>query len=166
MVGLCSRSNLSALLLPRLHRRCRQVHRSFGPQKARASGRQVWGDSIRESRSTRPDGTCVRDYVHVNDLADAHVTALERLASGADSIAVNLGTGTGYSVKQVLDKIEQVTGRKVPVRIAPRREGDPPALVADASLAEKVLTWKATRTLDDIVTTAWKWMQKQNALSS
>ena len=113
-----------------------------------------------------PDGTCVRDYVHVNDLADAHVSALERLAGGADSIAVNLGTGTGYSVKQVLDKIEQVTGRKVPVRIAPRREGDPPALVADASLAEKVLTWKATRTLDDIVTTAWKWMQKQNALSS
>jgi UDP-glucose-4-epimerase GalE len=108
-----------------------------------------------------PDGTCVRDYIHVNDLADAHVSALERLAVGADSIAVNLGTGTGYSVKQVLDKIEQVTGRKVPVRVAPRRPGDPPALVADARLAEQVLQWKAMRSLDDIVTTAWKWMQRK-----
>jgi UDP-glucose-4-epimerase GalE len=110
-----------------------------------------------------PDGTCVRDYIHVNDLADAHVSALERLAGGADSIAVNLGTGTGYSVKEVLNKIEQVTGRKVPARIAPRRPGDPPALVADPSLAEKVLQWKAKRSLDDIVTTAWKWMQKHEA---
>jgi UDP-glucose-4-epimerase GalE len=113
-----------------------------------------------------PDGTCVRDYVHVNDLADAHVSALERLAGGADSIAVNLGTGTGYSVKEVLDKIEQVTGRKVPVRVAARRAGDPPALVADPRLAEQVLQWKATRSLDDIVTTAWKWMQRREALSS
>jgi UDP-glucose-4-epimerase GalE len=109
-----------------------------------------------------PDGTCVRDYIHVNDLADAHVSALERLAGGADSIALNLGTGAGYSVKEVLNKIEQVMGRKVPARIAPRRPGDPPALVADPALAEKVLRWKATRSLDDIVTTAWKWMQKQN----
>ena len=110
-----------------------------------------------------PDGTCVRDYIHVSDLADAHVSALERLAAGADSIAVNLGTGTGYSVKEVLDKIEQVTGRKVPARVAPRRAGDPPALVADPRLAEQVLRWKATRSLDDIVGTAWRWMQKQKA---
>ena len=110
-----------------------------------------------------PDGTCVRDYIHVNDLADAHVSALERLAAGADSIAVNLGTGTGYSVKEVLDKIEQVTGRKVPARVAPRRAGDPPALVANPRLAEQVLRWKATRSLDDIVGTAWRWMQKQRA---
>ncbi len=110
-----------------------------------------------------PDGTCVRDYIHVNDLADAHVSALERLAGGADSIAVNLGTGTGYSVKEVLNKIEQVTRRKVPARIAPRRPGDPPALVADPRLAEQVLRWKAKRSLDEIVTTAWKWMQKHQA---
>jgi UDP-glucose-4-epimerase GalE len=110
-----------------------------------------------------PDGTCVRDYIHVNDLADAHVSALERLAGGADSIAVNLGTGKGNSVKEVLNKIEQVTGRKVPTRIAPRRPGDPPALVADPRLAEQVLQWKAKRSLDDIVTTAWKWMQKHSA---
>lgn len=113
-----------------------------------------------------PDGTCVRDYVHVNDLADAHVTALELLASGANSMAVNLGTGTGYSVKQVLDKIEQVTGHKVPVRVAPRRAGDPPALVANSALAGQLLKWKAKRSLDDIVTTAWNWMQKQPKVKS
>ena len=110
-----------------------------------------------------PDGTCLRDYIHVSDLADAHVSALERLGEGADSIAVNLGTGTGYSVKEVLNKVEQVTGREVPIRIAPRRAGDPPALVADPRLAGKVLNWKATRSLDDIVTTAWRWMQSQRA---
>lgn len=109
-----------------------------------------------------PDGTCVRDYIHVNDLADAHVSALERLSSGGDSIAVNLGTGHGYSVREVLNKIEEVTGKKVPVKIAPRRPGDPPALVANAALAEKLLGWKARRSLDEIVTTAWKWMQKRN----
>lgn len=110
-----------------------------------------------------PDGTCVRDYIHVNDLADAHVSALERLSEGGDSIAVNLGTGKGHSVKEVLNKVEQVTGHKVPVRIAPRRAGDPPALVADPRLAEEVLRWKATQSLDDIVTTAWRWMKGQRA---
>jgi UDP-glucose-4-epimerase GalE len=110
-----------------------------------------------------PDGTCIRDYIHVNDLADAHVLALEHLAGGANSIAVNLGTGRGYSVKEVLNKIEEVSGLKVPVRLAGRRPGDPPALVADPALAEKLLHWKTTRTLDDIVSTAWKWMRKQTA---
>lgn len=109
-----------------------------------------------------PDGTCIRDYIHVNDLADAHVLALEHLARGADSMAVNLGAGRGYSVKEVLTKIEEVSGLKVPVRLAGRRAGDPPALVADPSLAEKLLRWKAMRTLDDIVATAWKWMQRQS----
>jgi UDP-glucose-4-epimerase GalE len=108
-----------------------------------------------------PDGTCIRDYIHVNDLAAAHLIALERLAEGADSLAVNLGTGTGYSVKEVLDKIEQITGHKVPAVIAPRRPGDPPALVADPSKAEKLLNWKATRSLDEIITTAWRWMTRK-----
>lgn len=115
-----------------------------------------------------PDGTCVRDYIHVNDLADAHVLALEHLARGANSLAVNLGTGRGYSVKEVLNKIEEVSGHKVPVRLAPRRAGDPPALVADPAAAQKLLHWKATRSLDEIVTTAWNWMQRagKKALSS
>jgi UDP-glucose-4-epimerase GalE len=110
-----------------------------------------------------PDGTCIRDYIHVNDLADAHVLALEHLSAGAASMALNLGTGRGYSVKEVLNKIEEVSGLKVPVRLAGRRAGDPPALVADPALAEKLLRWKATRSLDDIVSTAWKWMQRQDA---
>jgi UDP-glucose-4-epimerase GalE len=109
-----------------------------------------------------PDGTCIRDYIHVNDLADAHLIALERLASGADSLAVNLGTGLGHSVRQVLLEIEQISGLNVPWQAAPRRPGDPPALVADPSQAAKLLNWKSTRSLHDIVTTAWNWMQKSN----
>ena len=105
-----------------------------------------------------PDGTCIRDYIHVNDLADAHVRGIEYLEQGS-STALNLGTGRGHSVHQVISMIEQVTGQRVPKRIAPRREGDPPQLVADPSQAEKVLQWKATRSLEQIVATAWKWDQ-------
>ena len=107
------------------------------------------------------DGTCVRDYIHVNDLAEAHVLALQHLADGAPSMALNLGTGRGHSVMEVLQKVEQVTGRRVPKRFAPRRPGDPPALVADPSCAQKLLGWKATRSLEQIVSTAWRWMQNQ-----
>ena len=105
-----------------------------------------------------PDGTCVRDYIHVNDLAEAHVLALRHLGSGKDSVALNLGTGRGYSVQEILAKVKEVTGRAVPVRIVARRPGDPPALVADPSRAEELLGWKATRSLDDIISTAWNWM--------
>jgi UDP-glucose-4-epimerase GalE len=105
-----------------------------------------------------PDGTCVRDYIHVNDLAEAHGLALQHLGSGRDSIALNLGTGRGYSVKEVLKKVEEVTGRPVPVKTVARRPGDPPSLVADPGKAERVLQWKAQRSLDDIVRTAWNWM--------
>ena len=114
-----------------------------------------------------PDGTCIRDYIHVNDLAEAHVLALEHLANGGSSVALNLGTGRGFSVKEVLDVVEKVTGRPVPTRVAPRRAGDPPALVADPTRAQTLLQWKATRSLEQIVTTAWKWMQssrQKNAL--
>jgi UDP-glucose-4-epimerase GalE len=107
-----------------------------------------------------PDGTCIRDYIHVNDLAEAHVLAVQHLGGGKDSIALNLGTGRGYSVKEVLNKVEEVTGRPVPVRVTGRRPGDPPSLVADPSRAEQVLQWKATRSFDDIVRTAWTWMKR------
>jgi UDP-glucose-4-epimerase GalE len=106
-----------------------------------------------------PDGTCIRDYIHVNDLAEAHVNALQHLESGGPSLALNLGTGQGYSVQQVLDAISREAGKPVPTRVAPRRPGDPPALVADPSRAERILGWKATRGLDNIVATAWRWMQ-------
>jgi UDP-glucose 4-epimerase len=107
-----------------------------------------------------PDGTCVRDYVHVTDLAEAHALALEHLMNGGTSAALNLGTGKGYSIKQVLDTVRVVTGNAVPWRMAPRRPGDPPLLVADPSRAEKLLDWKASYGLDAIVATAWKWMQQ------
>ena len=109
-----------------------------------------------------PDGTCIRDYIHVSDLADAHLRALDHLHRRDDSLFANLGTGRGHSIRQVIDAVESVTGRKVPTRFAPRRLGDPPELVANPSRAQQVLGWKATRSLKDIVQTAWKWMQKNS----
>jgi UDP-arabinose 4-epimerase len=119
---------------------------------------QVFGNDY-----STPDGTCVRDYIHVNDLAEAHVAALRHLMNGGKSIAVNLGTGRGYSVMEVIAAIEEVTGKRVPTNVGMRREGDPPALVADPACAHKVLGWKATRSLREIVSTAWNFMQHHAA---
>ncbi len=110
-----------------------------------------------------PDGTCIRDYVHVNDLAGAHVKALEHLQAGKQSFAANLGTGRGHSVREVISAVEEVTGNPVPLRLCPRRPGDPPALVADPSLAESLLDWKAKRSLQESVSTAWNWMERRRA---
>ncbi|MES2001549.1 MAG: UDP-glucose 4-epimerase GalE [Pseudomonadota bacterium] len=111
-----------------------------------------------------PDGTCLRDYIHVTDLADAHVMALERLLEGGEPSALNLGTGQGVSIRQVISAIEHVTGKSVPHRIGPRREGDPPALVADPSRAREILGWKArTSDIGSIVETAWRWHQRAHA---
>ena len=107
-----------------------------------------------------PDGTCVRDYIHVNDLASAHLKALEYLAAGKESFAVNLGTGTGASVNEVISAAEEVTGMRVPRKMVPRRAGDPPALVANPAKAQALLRWKATRGLRDSVVTAWNWMER------
>ena len=107
-----------------------------------------------------PDGTCIRDYIHVSDLAEAHVMGLEYLEKG-ESVALNLGTGKGSSVKEVIAMVEKVSGEKVPSRLSPRRQGDPPELVADPRKVAKVLNWKATRSLEDIVSTAWKWAGRQ-----
>jgi UDP-glucose 4-epimerase len=104
----------------------------------------------------------VRDYIHVNDLADAHVQGLEYL-SGGSSVAINLGTGRGHSIREVLSTIKSVTGREVPSRMAAARPGDPPELVADPRRAEKLLNWKAKRSLEDIVATAWKWAERAGA---
>ena len=106
-----------------------------------------------------PDGTCIRDYVHVNDLAQAHVLALEHLEKGTNSFTANLGTGQGYSVREVVAMVETVTGRRVRAENAARRAGDPPILVADPSRVRQLLGWKSTRDLRAIVATAWKWMQ-------
>lgn len=105
-----------------------------------------------------PDGTCVRDYVHVSDLCDAHLAALRHLVTGGASAAFNLGTGTGRSVREVVDAVKRVTGRDVPVAFAPPRAGDPAELVAKVERAERVLGWKARRTeLDAVVRDAWAW---------
>jgi len=109
------------------------------------------------------DGTCIRDYIHVSDLAEAHVLGLEYLMKDGKSVELNLGTGQGNSVKEVLCTIEKVTGREVPKRIAGRRPGDPAELVADPRRAEKLLNWKAKRSLGDIVSTAWQWAAGQRA---
>lgn len=106
-----------------------------------------------------PDGTCVRDYIHVEDLADAHVKALEYLNKGNSSQIINLGTGDGNSVKEVISVAEEVTGRKIKSVIAPRREGDPAVLVADNKKAKEVLGWNPNFNLKDIVQTAWQWHQ-------
>jgi UDP-arabinose 4-epimerase len=104
------------------------------------------------------DGTCVRDYVHVTDLATAHVAALEYLLAGGATHALNLGTGEGHSVLQVVEAAERATGRRAPLVFGPRRAGDPPELVADASRAAEVLRWRPRHSeLDDIVASAWGW---------
>jgi len=106
-----------------------------------------------------PDGTCIRDYIHVEDLADAHARALDHLAAGGDSVRCNLGTGVGVSVKEIISAVEEITGKKVPVKYGPRREGDPAMLVADPSLAKELLGWVAARKdVRDMVGPAWLWM--------
>jgi UDP-glucose-4-epimerase GalE len=104
-----------------------------------------------------PDGTCVRDYVHVDDLAEAHVRALEHLERGGATLTCNVGTGRGTSVREVLAAAAAAAGRPVPHRVAPRRAGDPVAVWADVSLARTVLGWTATRELAEILGSAWRW---------
>ena len=107
-----------------------------------------------------PDGTCIRDYIHVSDLAEAHVLALEWLLSGGGSDRFNVGTGSGHSVREVIAAAEEVTGRKVPHVVGPRREGDPPALVADSSRLRRKLNWRPRLSdLREIVRTAWQFEQ-------
>jgi UDP-glucose 4-epimerase len=109
-----------------------------------------------------PDGTCVRDYIHVTDLVSAHVKALEYLLNDGKSDAFNLGNGNGFSVKEVIDMAEKVVGRKGNVVVGPRREGDPPTLIADSTKAREILKWVPKYSLEDIVSSAWKWHSSHN----
>jgi len=110
-----------------------------------------------------PDGTAVRDYIHVTDLADAHVKALEYLKSGKPSVVLNLGTGKGFSVQQVLHKSEEVLQQPLQTILAPRREGDPPYLIADSAKAQELLQWKPEHSnLETIIKTEWDWLRTWN----
>ena len=114
---------------------------------------EIFGDDYET-----PDGSCIRDYIHVEDLADAHILALHALDSGKARAFYNLGNGRGFSVKEVIDCACKVTGMNIPHKVSGRRAGDPPRLVADASLAKKELGWQPRyKELDDIIETAWNW---------
>ncbi len=109
-----------------------------------------------------PDGTCIRDYIHIVDLCSAHLAALEYLTKGGSSDRFNLGNGSGFSVQEVIDAVQKVSGKQVNVINGPRREGDPARLVADAKRARGILAWQPTYTaLDTIVSHAWQWELKQ-----
>lgn len=119
----------------------------------RREGIKIFGDDY-----PTPDGTCVRDYIHVCDLADAHVSAFEHLRAGTGSLTINLGNGQGYSVRQVVDTVRAVTKQDVRAEMAARRPGDPAQLVASSTRARELLDWQPRYPrLEDIVETAWKW---------
>ena len=108
-----------------------------------------------------PDGTCIRDYIHIVDLCSAHLLALQKLMEIGESMRFNLGNGEGFSVQQVIAAAERVTGKKIKIVEGPRREGDPARLVADATLAKKVLDWQPVYTdLETIIAHAWQWETK------
>jgi UDP-glucose-4-epimerase GalE len=114
-----------------------------------------------------PDGTCIRDYIHVSDLAEAHILAVESLMKGGPSDRFNVGTGVGRSVREVIEAVEAVMGEKVPYTIGARRAGDPPELVADSQKLRNALGWSPKyEDLRDIVRTAWEFEQKQTTLTS
>ena len=105
-----------------------------------------------------PDGTCIRDYIHVTDLAEAHARALEHLRRTGRSGSFNLGTGSGHSVRDMIARLEALAGRPVKRRTGPRREGDPPALVADARKAADEMGWRCRHSdIENILATAWRW---------
>ncbi|MBV9770142.1 MAG: NAD-dependent epimerase/dehydratase family protein, partial [Bryobacterales bacterium] len=109
-----------------------------------------------------PDGTCLRDYIHVTDLAEAHVLAIEKLLEGGGSDVFNVGTGAGHSVLEVMRAVEEVTSHEVPHEIGPRREGDPPVLVANSSKLQRTLGWKPKFPgIKEIVETAWEFEKKR-----
>ena len=109
-----------------------------------------------------PDGTCIRDYIHATDLADAHILALEKLEKERTSALYNLGSGSGFSNKEILEAAKNITGVDIPVKFAPRRAGDPPVLVASSDKIKRELGWNPTRTqIDNIIKTAWAWHSAQ-----
>jgi UDP-arabinose 4-epimerase len=123
--------------------------------------------TVHGARYATRDGTCIRDYVHVSDLASAHVLALKYLQSNKGAAAFNLGNGRGFSVREVIDAARRVTGLRIPTRMGPRRAGDPPALVGDARLARRILRWRPRYgDIDEIIASAWRWHRARNGAQS
>ena len=146
-------------LIPLVLRRALRVARPEACEGGCAEPLEVFGDDY-ETR----DGTCVRDYVHVLDLGSAHLLALDHLLAGGESITVNLANGAGFSVREVIDACQRVTGVEIPFHIAPRRPGDPAELVGSADLAARLLGWQPRYTdIDAIIETAWKWHSRNPA---
>ncbi len=111
-----------------------------------------------------PDGTCIRDYIHVADLADAHVRALKYLLAGGETCKLNLANAHGYSVMEVIETAQHVCGKKILVKMAPRRPGDPPSLIGSSERARAILGWTPARSALDVqIAEAWNWMQKNKA---
>ncbi|CAN5369371.1 UDP-glucose 4-epimerase GalE [soil metagenome] len=125
---------------------------------ATLTGEKEWLEIYGNDYKTR-DGTCIRDYIHVNDLAKAHISALEKTKEKSCALRINLGTGYGASVREVVDLCSEVSGKEILVKYLPRREGDPASLVADFSTAQKLLDWQPNHDLKTILESAWKWEQ-------
>ncbi len=132
------------------------------PLVIKAALRQIAGIKIFGTDYPTPDGTAIRDYIHVTDLADAHILALRYLLEGKESVAINLGTGKGHSVHEVISAAERIIGRPIHSENAPRRPGDPPVLIADSTRAHKLLNWSPHYSdLDRIVETVFRWATRQ-----
>jgi UDP-glucose 4-epimerase len=131
------------------------------PHILRAAAGEVESVSVLGDDYPTPDGTCIRDYIHVEDLADAHIEALR--ASPEKAGAYNVATGRGYSVREVIRAAERVTGRTIKENVRPRRPGDPPELVANASKIEKAFGWRARHDLDSVLRSAWAFKMKQKS---
>jgi UDP-glucose 4-epimerase len=124
-----------------------------------ALGRRPYFQVLGTDYETR-DGSCVRDFIHVLDLADAHTRAIEHLLNNGKSLALNLGTGHGTTVKELLDQVGRVVGKTIDVKYGPRRDGDSPALIADNTLAKRTIGWSPRHDLKSIIDTAWNWHSK------
>ena len=139
---------------------CHQPETHLIPRALMAMTEEITDFRIMGDDYPTPDGTCVRDYIHVSDLASAHVLAMERLCRGGDGqgLSLNLGTGNGISVREILTAAAEVTNRRLNYAIGSRRAGDPPVLIADGSRAQKMLCWSAQRSsVETILADAWKW---------
>ena len=139
------------------------VPNNLSPLVARVAAGRMQELKVYGNDWDTPDGTGVRDYIHVVDLARGHVRAIEHLLSGKPSLTVNLGTGVGYSVMDVLHAYEEVIGRPIPYQVADRRPGDVALYYADPSLAQSLLGWRAERTLKQMCADSWRW-QSQNPM--